>query len=222
MSTVTTTSPAPPLARTLRVAGIAGILHGALHIAWILLNQLVLMPSTEEGALTTPAAMQDEFVMTTLVAVVFVAAGVLSIVSAGGVAALVRARGSVLAPTAAALGASFGIVMIAVSAASAAIRGFPNEYIAATGAPESTQAAVIEGMFAVPQSMTFLAALLFAAWCVVTAIARVYPVWLLVVNVVVALVVTGLLFVAGAAGMMLSTIYFIVLGIWLVRAARRA
>lgn len=221
MSAQTAPVVVPPLTRSLTLAGIAGLAHGALHIAVIAWNNLSGSP---EGEITgAPQQMQAEFVAMAAASVLITVIGVLAIIASDGVAAVLRRSGSPLAPAAAALGAAFGISTIAVAASAAAIRGFPNEYILASGADPAAQSAVVEGMFAVTQSLTLLAVLVIAAWWVVTAIAGrgCLPLWLRIVHVVFAVLVVAGIFVAGAIGLLLSTVYFLVLGGWALRTGRR-
>jgi hypothetical protein len=212
-----------PTARVLRTAGRAAYAYAGLYLLTFVANSFAstLVASYAEEY-PTPAQLRDQLPISATLAIAFTAAGILGIVALTGVATYLGRAGSVLAPALRALAAVGGAGMFGAAVAALAQRGMINEYIAGSGADAAAQSAVVQGLFALPQTFAAVTGVAFAAWLALAAMTGLLPTWLRVTSLIVGLVSVLALYVGFPIGLLLSMPYFAALGAWALRASRRA
>ncbi|GAA1770179.1 hypothetical protein [Luedemannella helvata] len=212
-----------PTARVLRTAGRAALAYAGLYLLTFVANSFAsTMVASFAEEYPTAAQLQDQLPISATFAAVFAAAAVLGIVALTGVATYIGRAGSTLAPALRALAGAVGVGMFGSAVAALVQRGMINDYIAGSGADAAAQSAVIQGLFALPQTFAAVTGIAFASWLVVAALTGLLPTWMRVINLIVGLVSVLALYVGFPIGLLLSIPYFAALGTWALRASRTA
>jgi len=157
-----------------------------------------------------------------ILAMIFAFNATAGLVALSSLAVFVRRSGSELAGALTALAGAFFIGIAGAAYSGVVMSSFLTEYIPGSGATPEAQSAVIQGLYAFPQTFSGLAATAFAAWQIIAALSRAFPRWITIVNLVLASLSLGTYFIGFSVGIILVIPYLLAVGIWALRRSRRA
>lgn len=209
--------------RVLRTAGVAGIAYAVTYGMYFATNQIrhAMDPSLGEEYVTAEQ-LSAQLPTAAILAMIFAFNATAGLVALSSLAVFVRRSGSELAGALTALAGAFFIGIAGAAYSGVVMSSFLTEYIPGSGATPEAQSAVIQGLYALPQTFSGLAATAFAAWQIIAALSRAFPRWITIVNLVLASLSLGTYFIGFSVGIILVIPYLLAVGIWALRRSRRA